>query len=832
VRDSAERALAAVAARREQAEEAFARHARTREALSARVYAARSAAERIGMRAERARDAGQAAGEAAARRRRELELVERQAAEDGPDESAAERIGALEEELRALERERRERLEAELEGLARERDAAAARSGELEAAVETARAVLVEAEREADAARAARRDAERAAEAARREAARVGAELAAVNQFLRSAAAAPAGASSLAQALAVEPGYEHALAAALGPRLTAGVVPDVRAGEALLDRAGADGALALVVGAGCDGGAAAAGEAPVPCARRLIDHVRADGELVALAERLLAGVWVVDSLAAVPAGFRGTAVTRAGRVLAGASGELRQAPAGGEERILERRNARHRLVAATEEAARAEAAAQAAIEAAAATVGEADGRRERAEAELRAAQRSAAEATEAARRADWLIERRRKAPDEGEGAVRRAELTAQLAAERRLAERAERERAERERRRLALRALIEADEAVRAAASRAAEALERAAQAVAARRDALDAELSAGQEVGERTAAELRACAHEEAELQGALRTASEGVTSAEVRAQQARDHAGEAEGDLAAVADRLGLPGEPAGEPLGEERRAELAARIERLARRREQLGPVNPLAKDEYEQAVAHVEELEAQRGDLEAAMAELRTLIRETDRRIREAFDETFELAATNFEELVQHLFPGGRGRLRLVQPEGPRPVLGGQLVEEAGEAAAETEEAVEAAAEAEEEQLGDEPGVEVEVTPAGKSMKRLSLLSGGEKSLVALAFMFAVFLARPCPFYILDEVEAALDDLNVDRFLQLLRRYSDRAQFIVVTHQKRTMDAADCIYGVSMGADGVSKVVSRKLSQVGEALAPPGASVEAA
>ena len=103
----------------------------------------------------------------------------------------------------------------------------------------------------------------------------------------------------------------------------------------------------------------------------------------------------------------------------------------------------------------------------------------------------------------------------------------------------------------------------------------------------------------------------------------------------------------------------------------------------------------------------------------------------------------------------------------------------------------------------------------MTPAGKSMKRLSLLSGGEKSLVALAFMFAVFLARPCPFYILDEVEAALDDLNIDRFLELVRRYSDRAQFIVVTHQKRTMDAADSLYGVSMGGDGVSRVVSRKL-----------------
>ncbi len=100
-----------------------------------------------------------------------------------------------------------------------------------------------------------------------------------------------------------------------------------------------------------------------------------------------------------------------------------------------------------------------------------------------------------------------------------------------------------------------------------------------------------------------------------------------------------------------------------------------------------------------------------------------------------------------------------------------------------------------------------------------MKRLSLLSGGEKSMTAIAFLFAVFLARPCPFYILDEVEAALDDLNIDRFLTLLRRHSSRAQFIVVTHQKRTMEAADWLYGVSMGGDGTSKVISRRLGEEG-------------
>ncbi|HEX4624990.1 MAG TPA: AAA family ATPase, partial [Solirubrobacteraceae bacterium] len=317
--------------------------------------------------------------------------------------------------------------------------------------------------------------------------------------------------------------------------------------------------------------------------------------------------------------------------------------------------------------------------------------------------------------------------------------------------------------------------------------------------------------------------AQEEAGLQERLRKASEAVTAAEVRAQQVRDRAAEHGGELERLAQRLGFDAAPAEEPLDDDARDDLTARIERLARRREQLGPVNPLAKQEYEEAVAHVEELETQRRDLDSALAELQGLIRDTDRRIRESFEETFEAAAKNFEDVVQHLFPGGRGRLRLVQPDGPRPVLGGEQPDGDGAKSADGAEGAESQEppEPEDELAADGPGVEVEVTPAGKSMKRLSLLSGGEKSLVALAFLFAVFLARPCPFYILDEVEAALDDLNIDRFLQLIGRFSDRAQFIVVTHQKRTMDAADCLYGVSMGGDGVSKVVSRRL--------PPGTRV---
>ena len=246
----------------------------------------------------------------------------------------------------------------------------------------------------------------------------------------------------------------------------------------------------------------------------------------------------------------------------------------------------------------------------------------------------------------------------------------------------------------------------------------------------------------------------------------------------------------------------------------AELSARVERLERRREQLGPVNPLAQHEYAEALAHVEELEGQREDLETAMRELRSLIRETDRQIEQTFEETFSAASRNFAQLVGEVFPGGTGRLRLVEEEqAPRPVLGGEPLADGQDdvAAGEDEEELEDVSVAERSL----PGVEIEITPAGKSTKRLTLLSGGEKSMTALAFLFAVFLAKPCPFYILDEVEAALDDLNLDRFLALLRRYCGEAQFIVITHQKRTMEAADWLFGVSMGQDGVSKVISRHL-----------------
>ena len=322
-----------------------------------------------------------------------------------------------------------------------------------------------------------------------------------------------------------------------------------------------------------------------------------------------------------------------------------------------------------------------------------------------------------------------------------------------------------------------------------------------------------GAQAGDELALELRECSRIEAELHGELRLVGERVTEAEVRAAGLRDRREEAAAEADRIVAKLELDPAPEPEPLGDEERAATEAAIERLIRRREQLGPVNPLAEGEYEAAKQHVAELEAQREDLEQALDELAKLIRQTDREISAAFEETFKAAGENFSELIEHMFPGGSGRLRMVEAPKPERVLGGA---DPGFRWSATASAAEACRRG--RGRGGDPvetaGVEIEVTPAGKATRRLSLLSGGEKSLVALAFVFSVFLARPSPFYILDEVEAALDDANIDRFLQLVRRFSDRAQFVIVTHQKRTMDAADVLYGVSM-KDGATKVISRRL-----------------
>jgi chromosome segregation protein len=960
-RTEVEGGLQEVVARRSLAERALAERSERHDELSRRALHAGAAAERLQLRGEQASTTAAALAERILRSTREIELLEGAFAEgeDGVlDADGAQRVGAIEQELAELEREREQQQEHELAELERVREQAAAEVAELNAALAEAREARAEADERAEEARGELREAERAVEAARRDAARVGSELAAVNQFLRhhsvalvaasasagglsraapvggesSAVSSPTGGAggfaaeesgesgsgdgaprALSEALRVEPGYELALAAALGGRLDAALVPDLAGAAALLDRAGPDGATALLAETGTRAGGeclsasadrraseappAEASAPPVPGARPLIELVGGPPSVLAFARRLLADTWVLERLEDLPDDFAGVAVTPHGRVWFAASGEVRQIAEGGSERVLARRNEREQLIIASERAAVAERAARTTTEHAQEATAATNLVREEAEGALREAVRDHARALEQERHAIWLIEQRRVAPRQGPLAVRRAQLEGELAAERRAAERLAREHAERLARLARLHAQHAADTALAPLAGRLAVVLRAAGEAVVARASELQHELNSYRAAGEEMAAELRACAAREAEIQASLRVRGETVTAAEVAAQRLRDHAEEAVLELRSVRAQLEPPaagGErveevsdldlegaaPAdeesevegetvddqqdgevlvealdddSEPLGEGQVQALTARLQRLRRRREQLGPVNPLAKEEYAEALAHVEELEARRSDLETALRELRTLIRDTDRQIHETFRATFDAAARNFEELARDLFPGGGGRLRLVKDAlAPRPVLGGQPLpgaaagvggsagagagggeERNGEAAAEREEqeaAVgRAAAEGGDGEGGDtldhtdsgyDPdeellGVEIEITPAGKSTKRLSLLSGGEKSMTALAFLFAVFLARPCPFYILDEVEAALDDLNLERFLSLLRRYADRAQFIVITHQKRTMEAADWLYGVSMAGNGVSKVLSRRL-----------------
>ena len=196
--------------------------------------------------------------------------------------------------------------------------------------------------------------------------------------------------------------------------------------------------------------------------------------------------------------------------------------------------------------------------------------------------------------------------------------------------------------------------------------------------------------------------------------------------------------------------------------------------------LGPINPLALSEYEALVERHEFLQQQLDDVKNARRELQRVIHVVNAEIVSVFQAAFDDVSRNFSELFALLFPGGSGRITLSSPD--------DLLN---------------------------TGVEIEARPSGKTPRRLSLLSGGERSLAALAYLFAVFRSRPSPFYILDEVEAALDDVNLQRFLSLVEEFRGEAQLVVVSHQKRTMEAADVLYGVSMPPGGSSRVVSQRI-----------------
>jgi chromosome segregation protein len=218
------------------------------------------------------------------------------------------------------------------------------------------------------------------------------------------------------------------------------------------------------------------------------------------------------------------------------------------------------------------------------------------------------------------------------------------------------------------------------------------------------------------------------------------------------------------------------------EEPTAELEAEVAELALRLEHIGPVNPEAITEREALEERHDFLKSQTDDIEKARTQLKRVARQIDREIEQKFTATLEQVNSHFKEIFSRLFPNGSAELRLTDPE---------------------------------DLLGS--GVEIMAQPEGKRLRRISLLSGGETSMTAIAFFFALFKVRPSPFYFLDEVEAALDDVNLHRFLDLVKEFKGESQLVLITHQKRSMEIADLLYGVTMQEDGMSRVVSQRLTE---------------
>ncbi len=861
-RKALEEQIAALVAERERAEEELTDSAGSREQATAAVYLLRSSGERLALRRETAAAlAGQLRGDLEAVRAfdpsasAELETAARAAAAEAQSAAGERaRLHVEAEELwarvAAVERRAQSALAVELDAALAARGQAEAQLtgegrdallalrgsaqvlavrhestqrllGELQAELAEARtrpagpsaAELGVAADEADAAaRAAARERDdlqaRATLAAER--------LAALEHSLAEREGLPPAARALAeegerlvlQLVVAEPGRERAVAAALGHRASAVVAESPRRGLELIERARAAGLGPVRVLVGRD---------PSDLVREL---------------PVVAGDTLLDST--VPA------VTQEGIGWDPGRGELWFAGEAAEAVLLELEARRRELHAEVEELVAAATAAEQAAEtsAAAAQLAEAAFRpvahlrnvrrgnpallerlaagAERLDETLRVAAAAAArlEAPLAERTRRFADDLQAHASHEGQLRSAMAEIETRAVAAERLANgrvveavgeagelRTEAEtvsgrareagvvaEAAADRARAAARALTEADpratrrpsETVLAQLLTGAERLESALSVGVERyetpvRERAEAQAARTTELG----AELRRLGAEEVQLRARSSESGERVGAIDVELARVGAEADEARRRLAASD----------AEPAEGENRDELAERLVRCERRREALGQVNPLAKEEYDAEKERLQELSAQREDLEKSLNELEKLRDDLTRTVETRFAETFAAVEHHFHEVAATLFPGGEGRLLLSEPEDE----------------------------------GEEPGVEVELRPAGKRVTRLSLLSGGEKSLGAIAFLFSLFLARPSPFYLLDEVEAALDDTNIGRFTELLRTYADRAQFIVITHQKRTMEAADVLYGVTMGSDGVSQIVSRRLPREDEVAA---------
>jgi chromosome segregation protein len=765
------------------------------------------------------------------------------------DTTAARR--ALAEQRRATTLAGRERLESE----ARDADAStaglAADEAEAGAAREAAATALAAAETALDEAVTAAGEAQAAAAAATDAQRRLAGELAGVTAELDHAEASLAelhevdgavlgvaerydGVIELAAALRCEPGYELALGAALAQHPGTLAVPRRADQWPLLDALRAAGVRLARLLVPRSRSAAPAG---LPGALSLADVLKGDDETV---RALAADVVVVDDLAAVPDTFAGLAVTRDGAYYRPATGQLGLAAGLPSARLAERRARVESLAgrrdallaqrsAAGDEAARAAAtsgalaaartAAAAALDDAATALDAARRREAAVTAERRLVTARSARLREAAAAAaaesdDLAAELERLSRRSTELASERAAAQSTLAAAEAIAGRCEAAHHEAlaaltharieldERRARAQRAADEAEQVRRratAARTRLTEVERRLASvpAAAAACDEVAAAL-AGLQAGiepliarladEATVAEgrvrERGDARRLAEEEVALRHEIDGLGDSRATAQVAVARLEERRLEVATrfeeVASSLEISAfDP---PATDDEASALRGRLERLDRRRESVGPVNPLAEAECARLSEHVEFLREQRRDLERSLEETESLIVELTTRIAADFDETFAVVQGNFAHMVEILFPGGRGRLVTVAGDGDEP-----------------------------------PGVAIEVKPARKLGRKLALLSGGERSLVALAFLLALLLSRTCPFYILDEVEAALDDINIGLFVSLVREYRARTQFLIITHQKRTMEAADLLYGVTMGADGTSHVVSARMAE---------------
>jgi chromosome segregation protein len=728
-REAARQELATVGAQREAGEAELAGAVEARESVRETLHRLRAARERLALRAEGARTLHEGAVTALA---------------DARESAAA-----------APERERLEaeadRLAAEARGAAGERDALTERTRVAKERLSVVERALAEAEGLPPAARAL----------------------------------AEEGGELLLATLDVPPGEERATAAALGWRASALVAGDPAEGFALLERARRAGLGSVTVVVGLRAASLARSARVVPADELLAAGTRAvtpeghgydpgSGELWYVGESAEAVVLELEArrreLAAESAELAASAAN------AGERAERAAAQAAEGDRALRKLPARPpgrgldpellaRLAAAAERLAGALAAGRAHGDAVAA----------RLEPRATAAVSRADDLAEALRRlARHEVELRTSvdAPAANEGAFGPVEAAAA-----RVAETAEQLRLLEARFERLRRAEEAAEGDVARLTARLVETLSAAARGAERFEAPLRARADAGGVRTQEIADALRRLAEVEVELRRAAADAGEGVAAADVELARV-------EADSAAARRRLEEAAATAAD--GDDRDA-LATRIERLERRHEELGRVNPFAREEYERERERLEELTAQRTDLDASLAELERLRDDLGATVERRFAETFAAVAEHFERVAATLFPGGEGRLRLVASDDEAEGPGGPAV------------------------------VELELRPAGKRVTRLSLLSGGEKALAAISFLFALFLARPSPFYVLDEVEAALDDTNIGRFVDLLRRYSERAQFVVVTHQKRTIEAADVLYGVTMGPDGVSQVVSRRLPQ---------------